>query len=319
MKRQDLESTLDRLDKKFKKIKKTRYSILAYIGTVYIASLWLVFVNPCLMNILLPILAILIPYKLYGENNLKKLLVVGLVAILLLAVTLSTFQLGLIYDQPHRTLESDHFQDGNVDNLYGDTDTTFTFTVNLTKEYVEGYNYTVYLNLTLATIGSVHPIPYEGYRMQRVGEDNETYHYSVQVSDLEERLFGHRFSVRRNRTDIDDELDYDWHRTSIVHGPITISESRAFQLLTFEYFTSTVIIFIFGMGILWLKRRMDKSVSESVEGLEEKEKELEEACPECGTLLEGSSACKNCGWEIGAKEEPDPEDVKETDQPEPPE
>ncbi|MEF8873613.1 MAG: hypothetical protein V5A88_02955 [Candidatus Thermoplasmatota archaeon] len=269
------------------------------------------------MNILLPVLAILIPYKLYGENNLKKLVVVGLVITLLLAVTMSTYQLGLIYEQPHRTLNSDEFQDGTVDQLYGDPDTTFTFTVNLTKDYVEGFNYTVYLNLTLATAGRVQQTPYEGYKMRRVAESNLTYQYSVQVSDLEERLFGHRFSVRRNRTGLDDELDYDWHRTSIVYGPITIEESRAFQLLTFEYFTSTAIIFLLGMGLLWVKKRMDKSVSESVEGLEEKEEELEDSCPECGALLEGAKVCKKCGWEIGAKEEPGIEEVEETDQLEP--
>ncbi|MFP3872010.1 MAG: hypothetical protein ACLFVL_03925 [Candidatus Aenigmatarchaeota archaeon] len=319
MKKEGFTSKLDELNKRFRKVKQSRFSLLVYIGTVFVASLWLIFVNPCLMNVLHPVLAILIPYKLYDENDLKKLFIVGIVSVLLIALSISAFQLGLIYDRPPRLLRSEHFQDGSVEPLYGDSSTSFNFTVNITREYLERddvENYTVYLNLTVTTAAGVGTKDYEKYEMERIAETNHTYTYHTEVSGLDERLYGHYFSVRRNMT-IEGEPDYDIHRTSRGYGPITIERSRAFRLLTFEYFFSTVAIFLFGLLILWLKRRMDRGVKESTEGLEEKEKELEDQCPECGALLGESKKCDECEWEIGAKEEPDPDELEEADQLEP--
>ncbi len=322
MSSKDYLSGLKKFDNKFKKIKRSRFSLLAYIGTVYLVSIWLIFVNPCLMNIILPILAILVPYKLYGEDSLKKILVAGVVVILLLALTIASFQLGMIYDLRPQTLDSDHFQEGRLEPMYIDgDDTTFNFTVELNKRHVtrgedmNNYtidNHTVFLNLTLSTVEYVGVMDYEGYEMNFYEDTNETYKYYKEITDLDERLYGHYFSVRRNMT-IDGEQDHDWHTTSRGPGPITLERSRAFQLLTLEYFVSTVVVFLLALGLLWAKKRMDKSVSESVDGLEEKEKELEKYCPECGELLDSSETCNKCGWISEDKEEPDIDDLEEGD------
>lgn len=377
-------SKLDRLKQKTKKVKESKYSILIYVGTIFVASLWLIFMNPCLMNLVLPILAILIPYKLYEEKDLKKIVATGVIVIILLAASTTLFQLGFIYDQPDQILRSENLQDGTVEPLYGDSSTTFNFTVNLTENFAQEWDskdYTVYVNLTLSTIGGIGREPYEEYEMNGT-EDEHMYYKEV---SLEERLFGHRFSLRRNVTDemtylfslrqteyedylnestispelreafedeghdvdedaeleedrewfvvedderryrieIDeddeelniydiletdgpeDELErpfYTWERTSVGYGPVTIERTRAFQLLVGEYIISTSVVYLLGVGILWWKTRMDSSIEDSTEGLEEKEKELEDHCPECGSLLEGSEICERCGWEKGTKE-----------------
>lgn len=385
---------LKRIKKKLERAKKSRYSVLIYIATVFLISVWLI-LDICLMTIIVPILAVLAPYKLYQEKNIKKIVVVGVVVILLISVTGSIYQLGIIFEKSPQRLSSYPLSDGRLDSLYGDQDTEFQFDVNLSKDYVRGIeddfvleNFTVYTNLTVSTAEGFRVQDYEGFEMDRVslftmnrtdvelehnttisendklwealqnkmeeiendlrlyneteetglwwirdeeGEDKysielneeemavydetvEEYHYSRVVSGLDEELFSHRFSIKRNRTHIETNESYeDWKRTSHAFGPITLSERSAFQRMMYQYSFSTMIIFLFVIGLLWVKREMDKSVSESTEGLEEKEKELDEYCPECGTLLKGETVCEECGWEIGAKEEPDNFDSKETD------
>lgn len=375
-------SKLERLNQKMKRVKESKFSILIYIATIFVASLWLIFMNPCLMNLVLPILAILIPYKLYEEEELKKIVVAGIIVIILLSISTSLFQMGFIYDQPDQILRSDNLEHGTVEPLYGDSTTTFNFTVNITETFSRDWDpkdYTVYTNLTLSTIGGISREPYEGYEMEPVKRGNSSVEYYKEVT-LEERLFGHRFSLRKNVTDEmtylfsldweeyarylnestvnetlreafadegydveadanlskeddkwfiledgekkyrikiigEEELEihdilpdedgplYSWERTSVGYGPVTIERTRAFQLLTGEYVISTSVIYLLGIGILWWKKRMDSSVEESTEGLEEKEKELEDHCPECGALLKGADKCERCGAEIKLAED----------------
>ncbi|MBS3817214.1 MAG: hypothetical protein KGY76_06595 [Candidatus Thermoplasmatota archaeon] len=271
------------------------------------------------MNILLPVLAILIPYKFYDENSLKKILASGVIVIILLSLSMSAYQLGFIYDQPSQNLRSENLEQGSVEPLYGNPNTNFNFTVNVTEEFIQEWdseNYTVYVNLTLSTVGGIGEKDYDGYKMKPVNSSERPREYYRNL-DLEERLFGHYFSIRKNMTEKLDEMEnetegvqYSWETSSSGYGPITIQKMRAFQYLAFEYVFSTTLIYLLGMGLLWWKNRMDRSVSESTEGLEEKEEELEEYCPECGTLLEGADECEECGWE----KEPEEDESTESDE-----
>ncbi len=391
MKSEEDVSKLDKLNQKMEQVKDSKFSIPIYVATIFVASLWLIFVNPCLMNLLLPIIAILIPYKLYNEADLKKIIAAGIIVIILLSASTTLFQLGFIYDQPPQTLRSDNLRDGTVEPLYGDSSTSFNFTVNVTENFAENWDpedYTVCVNLTLSTVAGIGREAYEGYEMNSTGNGRQYY----KELTLEERLFGHRFSIKRNMTDettylfslnrtkyeryleegpinetltevfvdegyevednaslsigdekwfiseqgkkeyrikaVDENLNiykmngteedglegpfYSWERTSVGYGPVTIERMRAFQLLVGEYIISTSVLYLLGIGLLWWKKRMDSSVEESTEGLKEKEKELEDHCPECGTLLEGSDTCEECGWERKIEKE-EPTDEKDMD------
>ncbi len=294
-------SILNVINEKARKIRKSRFSIPIYILTVFLASIWMIFINPCLMNILLPILAILIPYKLYDENNLKKLLVVGVAVIILLAFTMGFYHVGILYDQPARRLRSGTgaLENGTIEPIYGDSGTEFNFTVevNFTIAGTSEEKATLYANISFAEAEGIRREDYEGYEMKPVDENdgnNETKEYYVIVSGLPERLFNHYFSLRKDVPI--EEGDFSWVRTSLGFGPITLPQTTALGIITLQQSFSTSIIFLLGMGLLWLKKRMDRSVVESTEGLEEKEEGLEDYCPDCGHLLEGKKECDRCGW-----------------------
>ena len=316
-------SLLETINKKTKVIKESKYSIPAYILTVFIASIWMIFMNPCLMNLLLPLIAILIPYKLYDENSFKKLVVVGIASIILIGLSMSLYHTGVIYDQPSRRIRSEdgRLLNGTVEPVYGDSGTTFNLTVDLSEDYLEEReirNYSLYANISYTGVEGLRREEYGGYQMEPVEDHNGTggnVEYYVEVEDLSERLFNHYFSLKRNITyeegETEGEEDYAWTRTSLGFGPVTLPRTTALGMITLQQSLSTSVFYFLAFGLLWLKKRMDKSVSESTEGLEEKEKELEDSCPECGHLLEGKKECDRCGW----VEEPEDEIYDEDGEP----
>ncbi len=301
MEQSEKNSLLGKINRWTRKVRRSRYSIPIYILTVFLASIWLIFINPCLMNILLPILAILIPYKLYDENSLKKLLVAGIVAIIFLSFTMGFYHIGIIYDQPARQLRSGPgaLQNGTIEPIYGDSNTEFNFTieVNFTTARASKENITIYANISYAEAEGIRREDYEGYEMSPVNNsegDNEVKEYYVVVSGLPERLFNHYFSLRKDVPV--EEGDFSWERTSLGFGPITLERRTAMGMITLQQSFSTSVIFLLGIGLLWLKKHMDRSVAESTEGLEKKEEALEDHCPDCGHLLEGKKECDRCGW-----------------------
>ncbi|MEF8834638.1 MAG: hypothetical protein V5A76_00620 [Candidatus Thermoplasmatota archaeon] len=252
------------------------------------------------MNVLLPILSLLIPFKFYDENNLKKLLVVGVVAILLLAFTMAFYHTFIIYDQPSRQIRSEgrNLKNGTIEPIYGDTDTEFHLTIELNKTFARSSNYTLYANISLTGTIGFGGEDHQGYNMTRVNDsqvENDWIEYEAEIEIDEERLFNHYFSLKKEEVGVGEE-DYSWERTSLGFGPITLKRRNALGMITLQQSFSTSIIFLLGVGLLWLKKRMDKSVTASTEGLEEKEEELEDHCPECGHLLEGKKECDRCGW-----------------------
>ncbi len=283
-------SILKKINEKTRKAKRSRYSVLIYILTIFIAPIWIIFFNPCIMNIVLPILAILIPYKLYDENDLKKLLVVGIVAIILLGATMGFYHTTILYDQPSREIRSErrNLTNGTIDPIYGTEETVFNFTVELNRTVMEEKSFELYTNLSYVGAEGVREEHYEGYEMIQIKNTTEFY---IEIKGLEERLFNHRFTLF-----IEENDDYIKERTSLGFGPVTLDRTSAFGMITLQQSLSTTIVFLLLMGVLWLKKRMDKSLVESTEGLEEKEEELEDYCPDCGHLLEGKKECDRCGW-----------------------
>lgn len=291
MSKESEKSILSKLNDKIRWVKKSSYAIPIYILTVFIASIWMVIFNPCIANLLLPFFCLLIPYKLYDENNMKKLFVVGIVAIILIGLSIGIYHTQILYTQPEEQLldsEREYLTNGTIDNIYGDSETTFNFTVEVDDIILE-QDHNVSVNITQGFVEE----PYESYNMTRIGDTNEFY---VEVDGLSESLFNHRFYLRSEYIEEEYDFDHGWVRSESGFGPVTIDRTAAIGIITVEQSFYTVIFFILLLGVLWLKKRMDKSLTESTEGLDEKEEKLEDQCPECGHLLEGMNECDRCGW-----------------------
>lgn len=303
---------LKRINEKTRRVKESKYSIPIYVLTVYAASIWLIFVNPCLMHIILPLLAILIPYKLYDEHSFKKLLVVGVVMVILLSFTMAANVSFSIYNQTGREIHSRQItdkrvlQNGTIDPIYGDPDTKFNLTVKVRADLVDldidQIDDNIFANITYYGAQGLGGGDYEVYNMTRVNENsdgNGTVEYYAIATGLDESLFHHHFSLKTNMTqDVGDAfLSWEkWEETESGYGPVTLDAPFVLGIITLQESFNMSLFFFLGLGLLWLKKRMEKSVSKSTEGLEEKEEELENNCPECGHLLEGKKECDRCGW-----------------------
>jgi len=311
------DSLLKRINEKTRRVRESRFSIPIYILTIFAASIWLIFFNPCLMYIILPIMAILIPYKLYDENSFKKLLVVGVVAVILLGFSMSGYYTFIFFNQPAREVHSREIMDeriiknGTIDRIYGDSQTEFNLTVEVRTDVIENYydvdvtdiDNDITANITYYGVVGLVGREYETYNMTRVNESSVgkgAVKYYATVTGLEESIFQHHFSLKTNMTEEDPWEK--WEETEPGFGPVTLDEPFVLGIITLQESFNISIFFFLGMGILWLKKRMDKSIVESTEGLEEKEEELEDHCPDCGHLLEGKKECDRCGW---IKEEDD--------------
>lgn len=312
-------SLLKKINEKTRRVRDSRYSIPIYLLTIFAASIWLIFFNPCLMYILLPIMAILIPYKLYDENSFKKLLVVGVVAVILLGFTMSGYYTFILFNQPAREVHSREMMDerviqnGTIDQIYGDSQTEFNLTVkvrmDVIREHIPDIDHNdidnnITANITYYGVVGVVGREYQTYNMTRVNQstvENGAVRYYAIVRDLDESIFQYHFSLKTNMTEEDPWEK--WEETEPNFGPVTLDEPFVLGVITLQESFNISLFFFLGMGILWLKKRMDKSVIESTEGLEEKEEELEDHCPDCGHLLEGKKECDRCGWIKDEKDE----------------
>ena len=284
----DLENILT----KIRKYKDSKYSILIYIGVMILASIWTVY-NLCLTSIILPLLAILIPLKLFKENSLKKIAISGLIAILVIIIVLSVYQLSFFYNQPIDVVNSQNLENGSIDKVYGNTEESFNFTVGV-SENIEN-NYTVYLNLSHSRWieGESQDIN-ESYKMKPL-DDNSTYYYQLKVN---ESVYLHHYSLKQNFSG-----NLVWEETDQALGPLTIPIMSAFSNMIISNLPPPVIIFLFMLLLLFWRRTSGRGKKKSTEGLEEKEEELEDYCPECGTLLKGKDICQKCGTEVRKKVE----------------
>ncbi len=289
---EDRKKKLRDLKRRIKAVPDSRFAILIYVGTACLVSAWML-ISPCLMTLVLPVLSLLIIYKFYDEKNLKKILVAGVIIVLVMALLVSFYQVHLWYNKEPTVQESEHLKNGTVNPLYGNADTEFNFTVEI-EDGLEG-NYTVQLNIT--HLGTIGPIQDEQkvYNMSEHRGSNGTYYKNL---TLGENLYNYSFSLKVNRSDGSPQ----WEETQGSFGPLTISKRITFISRFIPQTVSMFLVYVFGISLLWWRKKMKRSREESTEGLDEKEEELEDYCPECGALLEGESVCPRCGEKISEEE-----------------
>ncbi len=299
MEKKGYSEILKKITDGFNKPDDPKYAILKYIVYVYAFSLPFIIIlsyfSPCFLNLVIPSIAVLVPYKLFKEKSMKKIFVTGIIAILLLSLTFTAYQVETIYfSQEPKDLSSDLLSNGTVDKIYGEQKTKFNFTVDLKEEKIETDNYTVYLNITWMTTTTPTDGNDKSFTMNSFNNSDYYYIFNLKEHDMEDRLYSHYFSIRMNKT----ENVTDWQETDSSYGPFTISRLDAYQVIMLQQLISMSLFFILIIGMVWWRKRMTTSRKKSTEGLEEKEKELDDYCPECGALLEGKNTCPECCTEI---------------------
>ena len=289
---------LKKLSSRFEKPDDPKYAILKYIIYIYAFSLPFIIIlsyfNPCFLNLVIPAIAVLVPYKLFKEKSLKKVFIAGIIAVLLLNLTFTAYQVeGIYFSQEPGDLSSDVLSDGTVDNVYGEQKTKFNFTVNLDPNKLQTDNYTVYLNITWLTTTQGDEDNFRSFEMNNLTNSEYYYLFNLKEEDMQDRLYSHHFSIKKNTTD-----GVEWEETDSSFGPFTISRLDAYQVIMFQQVVSSVLFFVLVIGMVWWRKRMTTSREKSTEGLEEKENELEDYCPQCGALMEGETTCPECGIDI---------------------
>ncbi len=304
-----LKEILNHLRAKVEGVKELRYSILIYVGTIFLVSIWLLFVSPCFMNLLLPVFALLVPYKFYKEESLKKVLIAGVIAILIFNVTASAYRLNLLYNQPSSDLSLDDgsLSEGTVNPLYGNPQTRFNFTVKASEEIMNSANHTIFVNITYSDPTTPTRNIAKSVKMERSTEDASVYYA---VENVSERIYYHNFALKENVSD----NEVNWRETEAAYGPVTIEKRAAFGYIMGQQSLSSLFIYGIVGALLWWKRKMDRSKEVSTEGLEDKEEKLEDYCQKCGALLEGKKVCPRCGEEIEEVDEDGEETTEEVDE-----
>lgn len=283
---------LDSIGNRVKTIKEKRYALLIYVATIFLLTIPLVIIaiNLCFLSIIMSVIAVLIPYKFFKDKSIKKVIITGFIAILLVASIGTIYHVHILYGETPSDLGSEHLTEGTVDKLYGDGETEFNFTVILTDDVEEDIdNYTVFVNLTYNSGELTETTQGYNYTMRSINGSNGTFY---KVTSLEERRYDHHFSLRINGTE-----GTTWEETDKTFGPMNIPRETAYINIFVMRLTSPILIFLLLVSLVWWRRRLKSSKRRSTEGLEKKEKGLEDFCPECGTILEGEEVCPECGWE----------------------
>lgn len=290
---------LKKLSSRFEKPEDSKFAILKYVVYIYAFSLPIIillsYFNPCFLNLVIPAIAVLVPYKLFKEKSMKKIFVTGIIAILLVSFTFTAYQVEAIYfSQEPGELSSETFSNGTIDKVYGEQKTKFNFTVDLNTDHIETDNYTVFLNITWITTTTPEDGNDKSFQMVELNNSEYYYLFNLKDNDMEDRLYSHYFSIRKNKT----SGTVEWEETDSNFGPFTISRLDAYQVIMIQQLIATFLFFVLIIGMLWWRKRMATSREKSTEGLEEKEEELEDYCPQCGALMEGKTTCPECGIDV---------------------
>ncbi len=277
---------MNEIKDKFISLKGTPYLFPACVITILGISTLLILALSALYAFIIPIVALLVPLKLFNISSVKKIFIMGAVSIIVIALVVAGLQIYFVYSRTPGNLGSEYLTDGTVDELYGDTETTFYFTVDVTGELPE--NYTVYLNFTFPGEG-FDPEYIEGNEMESLPDDNRTYYVE---KELDRNPINHFFAIR-----MEDNNETLWNTTEPGFGPVILSISYFGTFMFLRLSTAPFLLFLLILSLLWWKQRLEDSKITSTSGLDEKEKELEDSCPKCGTLLKGADECPECDWE----------------------
>ncbi len=268
-------------------LKDKPYALPIYSLTVVGLSLLFVFgrMDICLMNIIVAILAVLIPYKFYKEKNIKKVFYAGVIALLLIALIGTGYHIHIIYSQESMVIVSDNME-GELEPLYGDADTAFQGTVRI-KEDIDVDQ--VFINLTFQSTIDPFEEEVESYPLEYVPEENIYRNNSIVTG--EEMMFNHHFSMNYS-----DGNETYWEETERAFGPVTLSRGNTFVSIILLITVAPFISFSLLIGLLWWLKRMKSSKNVGTDELEKKDSELDYYCDSCGSdLTPDSKECPGCG------------------------
>ncbi len=298
----DAKESLKIFLKKVEKVPDSPYSMLIYVGTVlFLASplfLLNMFANICFFNIFVAGLAVLIPYKFYKEEDIKKLAVAGLISILLVSVVGTVYHVNELYTQEPGELSSDNLSQGRVNRLYGDTDTVFNFTVYVSEDTAD-MNHSVYLNMSYLGANNSFSEPIiDSHEMKRLNDSQDGYRYYKELN-VEEKLYEHYFSLKK----INQAGNITWEETENGYGPLTIPKTQAYIVIFPPRAVSPLLLYALGISLIWWRKKMKESQRYSTSGLEKKEEALESYCDNCGSLLSSDEeVCPECGEPVKIEE-----------------
>ena len=248
------------LAKELQSLEKKYNSFSIYLLFTYLFSLPLIFVllyvDPCLFNLLISGFALIIPYKLFEVKEFKTLAVVGIVVLILLGITFTVYQVeGIYVGREPDELSSQHLIQGSIDRVDGEVNEEFTFSVIVTnetyQELIEDDNYTVKVTLSRYIEEGEEAVDYEMDYQEDVEDLGKR--YQIQISDLEEALYEHYFTLQVEQDD-DDHVE----ETNRGFGPFTVGRRGLYQTILIQQTTQTLIIFFIFLGFLWWRKGMLK-------------------------------------------------------------
>ncbi|MFO8109900.1 MAG: hypothetical protein R6U17_05190 [Thermoplasmata archaeon] len=273
------------LKDKIENVKNTPYAILVYSLTITAICTLLVFshMDICLMNTLIPIVAVVIPYHIYKERNIKKIVYAGVIALILLASIGTLYHIDVFYSQEPATLDSEHVKEARLNRLYGDADTEFEATLQL-HDSIDEVNQ-VFVNFTYQSLEN--PMETEEIFWDLVTDDNISFNYTTALG--KENVFNYHFSI--NYTDGNNIV---WEETDKAFGPLTMSKVNLAPMIMIQRTIMPFITFLLIIGLLWWKEKMKASKAVGSDVLDKKESKLEEYCNSCGEFLDDKGECPNC-------------------------
>lgn len=246
------------LAKKLRSLKKDHHSFTIYLIFTYLFSLPLIFVllyiDPCLFNLVLPAFALLIPYKLFKEDDFKVLAAVGIIVLILLSSTFTAYQVEGIYTgRDPEELSSEHLSQGFIDRMDGNVGEKFNFTVIVSDEAYENLindnNYTVKVALTRYIEEGVDVKEYNMSFQEEV--ENLGKKFFIELTVEEEALYEHYFKLHIEK----ENEDYE-EETNRGFGPFTVGRLSLYRTIMVQQTSPTLIIFIIFLGFLWWRKGM---------------------------------------------------------------
>lgn len=297
----NLKDFSEKLKPKIQSVPESKYSIPIYIVTIFSVLIWTYLLNwkgyLCISAIFQGTIALLVPLAFFREKNIKKIVVVGIISLFILFSAFSAYNVHQRYNMSTQELESKNLKNGTVNKLYGESGDEFNFTVTVLYQENMSQKFSVYVNLSYTQFSADSSEHHEEtYKLKQTNNGKEYYRSII----LKERQYRHHFVLKDNTTS---NGSVNWEETELGRGPNTVPKSATFFAVFILQTPYPIFIFLLLVGILWWKKRMNKSKETSTEGLEEKEKQLDDYCEECGAFLEGKKVCTNCGHEIKSENE----------------